>query len=319
MGIMCQPLSMQQMTGLSTGLLSPLTLASLQYIGLSMNNLSKRVAIVSAAGRGIGKGIARTLAEAGAIVIVNSYSPSTTEETVEEITKAGGAAKAMPGDITKPDVMLHVTESTIEEFGKIDILVNNVGAGSKTPASPPDHHLGNIEALWTTLYQQNLLPVVLMTETVLPHMRKRQYGKIINISSIAGRTSLSKEMLLNFTPPGYGAMKAALISYTQTLAESLGTDNINVNAVCPGIVWTDAWLRNAERAVKNIDEFKGTDARQWFEGIFRDDYPSIFDRTPLKREQTVEDIGNAVRFLVADESMNITGQSLMVDGGMVKL
>ena len=284
-----------------------------------MNSLSKKVAIVSAAGRGIGRGIAVSLAEAGATVIVNSYSPDTTESTVEEITTAGGTARAMSGDITNPDLMLAVTEATIEEFGQIDILVNNVGAGSKTPAAPPKHHLGNIEALWTTLYHQNLLPVVLMTETVVPHMRKRQYGKIINISSIAGRTSLSKEMLRHFTPPGYGAMKAALISYTQTLAESLGPHNINVNAVCPGIVWTDAWQGNAERAVKNIPEFQGQEARQWFEGIFRDDYPTVFDRTPLKREQTIADIGNAVRFLVADESMNITGQSLMVDGGMVKL
>ena len=284
-----------------------------------MNSLSNKVAIVSAAGRGIGKGIAKNLADAGATVIVNSYRPETTQGTVADITAIGGTARGIPGDITKPDVMLAVTESTIEEFGQIDILVNNVGAGSKTPTAPPNHHLGNTEALWTTLYLQNLLPVVLMTETVVPHMRKRHYGKIINISSIAGRTSLSKEMLDHFTPPGYGAMKAALVSYTQTMAESLGPDNINVNAVCPGIVWTDAWQSNAKRAVKKIPEFQGLEARKWFEGIFRDDYPTVFDRTPLKREQTISDIGNAVRFLVADESMNITGQSLMVDGGMVKL
>ena len=284
-----------------------------------MNNLCNKVAIVSAAGRGIGKGIALKLAEAGANVIVNSYNRDTTEHTVAKITEGGGIATAMPGDITNPDFMLKVAKETIEQFGQIDILINNVGAGSKTPTKPADHHLGNIEALWTTLYQQNLLAVILMTETVVPYMRERQYGKIINISSIAGRTSLSKEMLQNFTPPGYGAMKAALISYTQTLAELLGPDNINVNAVCPGIVWTDAWAKQSENAVKNIEEFQGQDPRKWFEGIFRDDYPTIFDRTPLKREQTVEDIGHMVKFLASEESMNITGQSLMVDGGMVKI
>lgn len=284
-----------------------------------MNNLNEKVAVVSAAGRGIGQGIAIGLAEAGATVIVNSFSPDTTQATVEAITAAGGRAKAMPGDVTDPDVMLEIKEATISEFGQIDILINNVGAGSKSPAAPPSHHLGNVEAMWNTLYQQNLLPAVLMTETVVPHMRERQYGKIINISSIAGRTSLSREMLSNFTPPSYGAMKAALVSYTQTLAESLGPDNINVNAVCPGIVWTDAWVGNAKRAVKHMPEFEGMDPREWFEGIFRDDYPTIFDRTPLKREQTVEDVAKAVQFLVSDDSMNITGQSLMVDGGMVKL
>ena len=114
-------------------------------------------------------------------------------------------------------------------------------------------------------------------------------------------------------------MKAALISYTQTLAETLGPDNINVNAVCPGIVYTDSWKGSAERAVKHIPEYKGMDPRQWFEGIFTGDYPDVFDRTPLRREQTVEDIGRAVNFLVSEDSMNITGQTLMVDGGMVKI
>ena len=114
-------------------------------------------------------------------------------------------------------------------------------------------------------------------------------------------------------------MKAALVNYTQTLAESLGPSNINVNAVCPGIIYTDAWAGNAQRAVETIDEFKGMDARSWFEGIPRGDYPEIFDRTPLRREQTVEDIGNAVVFLVSGGAVNITGQTLMVDGGMVKI
>jgi NAD(P)-dependent dehydrogenase (short-subunit alcohol dehydrogenase family) len=134
-----------------------------------------------------------------------------------------------------------------------------------------------------------------------------------------GRSSLSAKMLETFVHPSYGAMKAGLISYTQTLAEMLGPHNINVNAVCPGIVYTDAWRGNAERAVTAVPEFIGMDPREWFEGIFRGDYPEIFDRTPLGREQTVEDIGKAVVFLVSDDSMNITGQSLMVDGGMIKL
>jgi 3-oxoacyl-[acyl-carrier protein] reductase len=99
----------------------------------------------------------------------------------------------------------------------------------------------------------------------------------------------------------------------------LGPFNINVNAVCPGIVYTDAWKSGAQNAVQNMPEYHGMDAREWFEGIAKGNYPDIFDRTPLRREQTVEDIGNAVVFLVSQDSMNITGQSLMVDGGMVKL
>ncbi len=281
--------------------------------------LEGRVAIVSAAGRGIGKGIALGLAAEGATVVVNSYSADTTAATVAAIEAAGGKAVCMPGDITQPDMILKTVAETLEKFGQIDILVNNVGAGSKSNEAVPEGPLGPVAATWNMLYKQNLLPTVLMTEAVVPHMKERTSGKIVHISSIAGRTPMSDRMLKFFVPPGYGAMKAALISYTQTMAELLGPHNINVNSVCPGIVYTDAWKGNAERAVNSLPEFKGREAREWFEGIARGDYPHIFDRTPMRREQTVEDIANAVVFLCAEDSMNITGQSLMVDGGMVKI
>ena len=103
-----------------------------------------------------------------------------------------------------------------------------------------------------------------MSEAVIPHMKERRTGKLIQISSIAGRASLSDKMLSMFVHPSYGAMKAALINYTQNQAELLGPYNINVNAVCPGIVYTDAWEANAERAVKTIPYYQGQDARTWF-------------------------------------------------------
>ncbi len=286
---------------------------------LSDNSLDNRIAIVSAAGRGIGKGIALALAQAGATVVVNSYSENTTRDTVKDIESLGSRAVAMPGDITDPEFMLQVADNTIRQFGQIDILINNVGAGPKEMDPPPEHPLGPVEGLWNALYRQNLLSAVLMTEAVVPHMKEAQYGKIVHISSIAGLGSFSPKMLTGFVHPGYNAMKAALINYTQTLADLLGPDNINVNAVCPGIVYTDAWRHNAENAVKHMPEFKGMDPREWFEGIFNDSYPTLFERTPLKREQTVEDMGNAVRFLVSEDSINITGQTLVVDGGMVKI
>jgi NAD(P)-dependent dehydrogenase (short-subunit alcohol dehydrogenase family) len=278
--------------------------------------LKEQVALVTAAGRGIGRGIALELARAGARLAVNSYGQDTTASTVSAVEELGAQALAFPGDITQPEVILAMVDAALERFGRIDILINNVGAGPKTGAEPDPGPLGPVAALWDALYGQNLKPAVLMTEAVVPHFKKQQSGKIINISSIAGRTSLSGKMLAYFVHPSYGAMKAALVNYTQTLAESLGPYNINVNAVCPGIVYTDAWAGNAERAVQTIPEFKGQDAREWFEGIFTNAYPDIFDRTPMRREQTVEDIGNAVVFLVSDHAMNITGQ---FDGGMVKL
>jgi NAD(P)-dependent dehydrogenase (short-subunit alcohol dehydrogenase family) len=276
-------------------------------------------ALVTAAGRGIGRGIAIALAKAGANVVVNSYGSETTAATVSAVEQEGAQALGFSGDITDAETICACVDAALERFGSIEILVNNVGAGPKEFPSMGKGPLAPHALVWDALYDQNLRAAMLMTEAVKPHMLERKAGKIINISSIAGRASLSDQMLSNFTHPAYGAMKAALVSYTQTMAEMLGPSNINVNAVCPGIVYTDAWASNAEKAVTTIDDFKGQDPRDWFEGIARGDYPQIFDRTPLRREQTVEDIGNAVVFLASNNSLNITGQCLMVDGGMVKL
>jgi 3-oxoacyl-[acyl-carrier protein] reductase len=287
--------------------------------GTASRRLEGRVALVTAAGRGIGRGIALTLARHGAKLVLNSYSEDTTAATAQAIRDLGGDVLAIAGDVTQPGFIVDLVQRAEARFGGIDILVNNVGGGPKTSAPPEAGPLGPVAGVWDALYAQNLRPVVLMTEAVLPGMVARRFGKVVNISSIAGKTSLSDRMLAMLVHPSYGAMKAALISYTHTLAELQGPNNINVNAVCPGIVYTDAWAANAERVVSNVPRFKGQDPRTWFEGIARGDYPDLFDRTPLRREQTVDDIANAVLFLVSEDSMNITGQSLMVDGGMVKL
>ena len=282
-------------------------------------NLDGQVALVTAAGRGIGRGIAESLAEAGASLVINSYSEATVRETAALCEAKGARVEVCIGDITDRDKMIEMREQALSTFGQIDILVNNVGAGPKSAIEPDAHELGPTQAIWDALYRQNLLPVVLMSEAVIPHMKANRRGKIVHISSIAGKVPFSDKMLEYFVHHSYGAMKAALISFTQTQSELLGPFNINVNSVCPGVIYTDSWKQNSEKAVTMIDEFKGQDPREWFEGIARGDYPHIFDRTPLRREQTVEDIGRAVVFLTSDHSVNITGQSLMVDGGMVKV
>ena len=279
--------------------------------------LEGKVAIVTAAGRGIGRGIALKLAAAGAHLVINSFSERGTASTADAIKALGGDVLAIAGDITTPEAIVELATQAQARYGEVDILVNNVGGGPQTARSAIAGPLGPVASLWDALYSQNLRPAVLMTEAVLPRMIGRKSGKIVNISSIAGKTSMSDKMLA-IVHPSYGAMKAALISYTHTLAELMGPNNINVNAVCPGIVYTDAWQANAQRIVRSDPRFQGLDARAWFEGIARGDYPDIFDRTPLRREQTVDDVANAVLFLVSDAAKNITGQSMMVDGGMVK-
>jgi len=281
--------------------------------------LEGKVAIVTAAGRGLGRGIALAIAGEGADVVVNSYRKETTEAVADEIKAMGRRCLAIPADITRPEKILQVVEETINTFGRIDILVNNVGSGSRTPKEPDSGPLGEIAALWDTMYEQNLRATVLMCEAVAPHFIEKGGGKIVNIGSIAGRSNASLiPVLENIAPPSYHSMKAGISSYTQTLAERLGPYNVNVNCVCPGIVYTEPWQRNSKRMVSTISEFKGQDSREWFLGISQGKHPHWFRPTPMKREQTVEDIGRAVVFLISEESQNITGQALNVDGGMIK-
>ena len=281
--------------------------------------LDGKVAIVNAAGRGIGRGIALAIGAEGANVVVNSYHRETAEKVVNEITSSGGKATAMPGDITKPDVIIKVIEDTVSKLGKVDIVVNNIGGRSMEPKHAGAGSLAQIEAIWDTTYEQNLKATVLMCEAIAPHFMKQKSGKIVNISSIAGRGVLSAE-LANYgvAPPAYSAMKAGVINYTQFLAERLGPYNVNVNSVCPGILYTDAWAGSSRIVVENNPKFKGQDPREWFLGIAEGKHPDLVPPTPLRREQTADDIGRAIVFLVSDDAANITGQALNVDGGQFK-
>ncbi len=279
--------------------------------------LEGKVAIVTAAGRGIGRGIALCLAEEGADVVVNSYREETTKAVAGEIEAMGRKTLAIAGDITTPDKIVQVVEDAVKTFGRIDILVNNVGGGAASPRKPGSGPLAQEVLAWDVTYEQNLRATVLMCEAVAPHFIERKSGKIITISSIAGRYGLPAS---DYAPAAYCSMKAGLIRYTQYLADRLGPSSINVNCVCPGIIYTDTWKRSSVLTVENRPEFKGMDPREWFLGISAGRYPELLAGfvTPLRREQTVEDIGRAVVFLVSDDAANITGQAFNVDGGMIK-
>ena len=280
--------------------------------------LEGKVAFVTAAGRGIGRGIALALAGEGADIVANSFGEETTKAVADEIEAMGSKCLALPADITKPDKILLAMEEAVNVYGRIDILVNNIGSGSKTPKAADSSALGQVIAAWDTMYEQNLRATVLMCEAMALHFIEKGGGKIVNVSSIAGQCALSVPVLENIAPPSYSAMKAGLLSYTRTLANRLGPHNVNVNGVCPGIVYTDAWIGNSKRVISRIPEFKGRDPREWFLGIAHGKYPHWFQPTPLMREQTVEDIAQMVVFLVSEESRNITGQAVNVDGGMIK-
>ncbi len=274
--------------------------------------LEGKVAIVTGAGRGLGRGIALCLAEEGADVIVNSLHKETTTKVADEVRALGRRALAIAGDITTADKIAQVVRDSITAFGKIDILVNNVGGGRVMPKEAGGSFLGQVEAEWDAMYKQNLKASVLMCKAVEPHFVKQKSGKIVNISSMAARYASV------ISPAAYGSMKAALIRFSQSLAEELGPHNINVNCICRGFVYTDAWVRKATEIVETRPEYKGMKPKDWFLGLVEGKYLDLAAVTPLRRAQTVEDMGRAVVFLASEDAKNITGQALNVDGGRIK-
>jgi meso-butanediol dehydrogenase/(S,S)-butanediol dehydrogenase/diacetyl reductase len=250
-----------------------------------------KVAIVTGGARGIGRGIVEGFAKEGANIVIGDIMHDDAQELAEKLTKGGVKVLAIRTDVTKKTDVDKVVAVTLNEFDKIDILVNN--AGILTHA-----HLVDLEEKdWDRIIDVNTKGVYLMSRSVAPHMIAARQGKLINISSLAG-----KRGDLGFTH--YSASKFAIIGITQTLAKELGEYNINVNAVCPGTLRTAMW--------ETI-----LDGRAPRQGVPREQYwNERIEQIPLKRPQSPEDIANVVLFLSSDVSKNITGEAINVNGGL---
>ncbi len=272
--------------------------------------LEGKVAIVTGAGKGIGQAIVHCLAREGADVVVNSLHDETAASVAAEVEALGRKSLAVAADVTKKKETDRLASESIAAFGKIDILVNNFGAHTEafyTRRNPK--FTDQEEAEWDDDYQFNLKSQVLMCMSLVPHFIEQQAGKIINISSIAGRLTVPSQM-------PYGAFKAGSIYFTRTLAVELGEHNINVNAVCPGGIYSGMMERGLQRAIDNNPEAKGMTPREYYE---KNVQPKIAEnsRSPLKRELLADDVGWACVYFASEESRNVTGQSLTVDCGMV--
>ena len=280
--------------------------------------LDGKVSLISACGRGIGKEVALTLAREGSNVVINSYSDENTQALAKELEALGVKVVAVAGDITKSAVILQMVGAAIDTFGQIDIVVNNVGGGAAADIDDTDNPLAEVEALWDGTYAMSLKAPVLMCEAVMPHLIEKRSGKIINMSSLAGRAGMPHVDLVPLSA-SYHSSKAGLIRYTQVLADQVGRHNINVNAICPGIIYTDGWREISQAMVENHPSFKGEDPREWFIGVGEGRYADQgLPQTAMRREQTTGDIAEAVLFLASEAAANITGQTLNVDGGMAK-
>ena len=260
-------------------------------------DVTDQIAIVTGGGRGIGRAISHVLESNGAKVVIADINEGDAQAVCKEIDEHGGRSLAVAVDVTDKGSVEGMASQTLGEFGRIDILVNNAGTigapGWEGRDRPNDDD-------WNHIHNVNVKGIARVTDAVVEHMQSRKYGKIVNIASVAGRTGTRT----NFA---YGASKAAAINLTRCYAMDLAPFSINVNCVCPGLVWTKMWERIASRRIGlSIDDEMTT--RESFDKF-------VEMNTPLGREQTPEEIANAVAFLASDAASGITGQSLNVDGG----
>ncbi len=256
------------------------------------------VALVTGGGRGIGRGIVLALARNGADVVIADIDAENAAATAEDVADLGRRSHTVEMDVTDQESVDAAVRDTQDRFGQIDVLVNNAGVVS---APGWTGRVDENEADWDIVYEVNVKGVARVTNAVSPGMKERRFGKIINISSVAGRRG-------NPGLSAYSASKAACISITQAAALELAPHNINVNAICPGLLWTPMWNVLATRQVSLFEDAAARTPREQFESM-------VARSTPLGREQTPEDIGNLAAFLASQYARNITGQAINVNGG----
>lgn len=249
-----------------------------------MNRLDGRVALVTGASRGIGRGIALRLARDGAAVAVNYRSEKdVADRVVDEITEAGGRAVAVSGNVAVAADVAAMVDRAMKDLGGIHILVNNAGIAADMLT------VRLSEEDWDRVLDTDLKGAFLTTKAVLRPMMRQRSGRIINIASVVAYTG-------NAGQASYAAAKAGMVGLTKSVAREVATRGITANAVAPGLIDTEM----TERLPEEI--------RTW-----------MLDQIPMDKPGMVEDVAAAVAFLAGDEASYITGQVLNVDGGMVML
>jgi NAD(P)-dependent dehydrogenase (short-subunit alcohol dehydrogenase family) len=257
-----------------------------------MFSLKDHNALVTGAGRGIGRAIAIALAQAGARVGITARTASELDDAVNAVKQAGGVAVAIVADLMQKDAPARVLEQMNAKVGPVDILVNNAGIGSSSDPRPvADFN----DAFWETTLYLNLTVPFKLSRAVLPHMREKRWGRIINIASINGK-------MPSLHGAAYAASKHGLLGLTRTLALEMAKEGITVNAICPGPVHT---LMNDKRL-----EY---DARR--RGITFEEVEK--GMTPIGGRLEPEDIAPMAVYLASDEARMITGQAYNICGGVL--
>ncbi|MBP3040359.1 acetoin reductase [Bacillaceae bacterium Marseille-Q3522] len=254
----------------------------------------KKVAIVTGSAGGLGKGIAERLGKDGFSVVLHDINEALLNETVSAFKEKNFDVIGVKGDVSKREDQFNLVQKAVDQFGRLDVLVNNAGIDAVTP------FLKITEDQLNKLFKINVNGVVFGTQAAAEQfIKQKTKGKIINACSIAGHESYA--MLGT-----YSATKHAVKSFTHSAAKELAKYQITVNAYCPGIAKTKMWDRIDEEMVKYSDDLKPGEAFEKFSS-----------EIALKRYQTPEDVANLVSFLASDDSDYITGQAILTDGGLV--
>ena len=245
-----------------------------------MGKLKGKIAIVTGAGQGIGRGIAEKLAAEGATVAVTDVNETTAKETADAI---GGDAVGIRADVTSRESVEAMVAQVHRQFGRIDLLVNNAGWDKASPFVDSD------PADWDRVVAINLYGVLHTCKAVLPIMAKQGHGSVVNLASDAGRVGSSGEAV-------YSAAKGGVIAFTKAIAREMARHQVNANAVCPGP--TDTALFAS----------MGGDNPKLREALTK--------AIPFRRLAQPADLANVVAFLASDEASYVTGQTVSVSGGL---
>src|SRR5262244_3320687 len=254
--------------------------------------LTGQIAIVTGAGRGIGRATALELARLGADLVIAEMDQAGAKRTAEEVIALGRRAIAVATDVTSRADLRAMVDRAKAEFGRIDILVNNAGIyrAATTLAVTEEH--------WDAIMNINAKAVFFATQAVLPTMIEQKRGVIVSLASMAGKIGSPNNL-------PYNASKAAVISMTKSFAVAHAGDGIRVNCVCPGFVETDMWTSVAREQGK-------------LTGMSAEEFTRHRAGTvPLGRMERAEDVANVIGFIVSSKSGYMTGQALSVDGGLL--